>query len=112
MTLKELMEKERPDLVSPEHWGSVASCPSNYDFLPENMNMCKKGYIGASGESCERCWNQEIPENVDEVRNEYTESAEKSRRFMEAYVKVGFTREEALTLLVAGVKASGGGLKK
>ena len=54
MTCREKLKLERPEMVTSAEPGGAKGCPWMYGYLPP--------YQGCGTESCDACWNREIPE--------------------------------------------------
>lgn len=61
MTFKEKLAKEKPQYVSDTNWGGCVGCPGSHwsEYISIASRTCEGG---PSEANCEKCWNQEIPE--------------------------------------------------
>ena len=67
MTAREKLGMEHPECVDEECCGGCVSCPDQYGYLPR-PSLCDL-FRCPSEESCSRCWDREIPEEVVEKFN-------------------------------------------
>lgn len=68
MTLKNMIEKVRPELIDEDYDGGVKGCPFEY---PETRDHCSKLECGRDlwhhdKHQCEKCWNQKYIEKADD----------------------------------------------
>lgn len=70
MTLKEYIEKVRPDIVNNIYRGGVRGCPDTYDTVVSSMGRyCEITGKQITNELCKKCWNREIKEPVEAKEN-------------------------------------------
>lgn len=68
MTCREKLKIEHPEYVNEIWAGGCFRCPSDYEYLPKpdycaNTDRCYE-------DDCERCWDREIPEDREEMKDE------------------------------------------
>ena len=68
MTLREFMKKYYPDLVDVSFTGGVIGCPSVYEELGDQFDMCNDS--SGFGYMCEKCWSQEYKQQVTQQKEE------------------------------------------
>lgn len=67
MIAREKLGMEHPECVNEEYCGGCVGCPDQYGYLPP-PSLCDL-FRCPSEESCSRCWDREIPEEVVEKFN-------------------------------------------
>ena len=67
MIAREKLVMEHPECVNEECYGRCTGCPDQYGYLPR-PSLCNL-FRCPSEESCSRCWDREIPEEVVEKFN-------------------------------------------
>jgi hypothetical protein len=68
MTCKEKLQIEHPECVNVAFMGGVCGCPCDYKYLPSPPD-CDATY-----QTCERCWNREIPDTESTKSNTQNDS--------------------------------------
>lgn len=61
MTCLERLRREQPEKVNPKYAGGAEDCPHDYGYL-DKPEWCQ--YINVCDNTCEECWNREIPGTV------------------------------------------------
>lgn len=64
MTAKEKLKMDAPALVSPLYDGGAVGCPHKYGYL-DKPDYCDGPDRGYDSKLCAKCWNREIPDNID-----------------------------------------------
>ena len=69
MTAREKLAMEHPEKLDDVEPGGCLGCPEDYGFLP-NADFCKSGddRYGDLFERCKKCWDREIPEEMEEEK--------------------------------------------
>ena len=105
MTCREKLALEYPDKINDKEYGGCHGCPSKYGYL-EPPDWCRINYA-----TCTRCWDREMPETTPKKINIMSNAKVAARELAELRVeltKEGFTREEAMHIVVAFVRSLGG----
>ena len=61
MTCRERLKLDAPTNIGPQWFGSCMGCPHHYGYLE------KPDYCNNDRETCQRCWDREIPEDDEEA---------------------------------------------
>ena len=64
MTAKEKLKTDAPALVSPLYDGGAVGCPHKYGYL-DKPDYCDGPDRGYDSKLCVKCWDREIPDNID-----------------------------------------------
>ena len=64
MTARDFMENNYPEAVDPEALGGVRGCPFGYG-IPLPAKCVGEFDHGLSGETCRKCWGQELPSETN-----------------------------------------------
>lgn len=64
MTAREKLKMDAPALVSPLYDGGAVGCPHKYGYL-DKPDYCDGPDRGYDSKLCVKCWNREIPDNID-----------------------------------------------
>lgn len=97
MTCKELFAQIHPEKVGEQFIGGVEGCPDNLVNI-DRPEGCEGGFCNAGHERCAACWNRELPENYEIVKE--NEDMEKN---CDICVTIDYRAEcERLSKLVEG----------
>ena len=69
MTCREWMAEHYPSAIDEVYKGGVYGCPERYKELRSTCNICVNSVRGSSkpqNELCRECWDQPVPEGVEE----------------------------------------------
>ena len=103
MTCREKLTLEHPDRLDCIRYGGTIDCPYEYGYL-EQPYWCR-----INDETCTRCWDREIPETQRKVEDPGAKYlAHRLADLRIALLNEGFTREEALKIILCEVYEKGG----
>lgn len=98
MTCREKLKQEYPDCVGHKYFGGCCGCPDDYGYMTAPINWCNSN-------SCEACWDREIPETEQTVEAKAPApdywagiSAINARQTAKGLDKYGQTLEQNVTL--------------
>lgn len=64
MTCREKLKREHPDKIDPNTIAGCVGCPDDYDYIDP------PGFCACNENDCNRCWDREIPEEVEKASDE------------------------------------------
>lgn len=67
MTCREKLKIEYPEYVNEIWEGGCFRCPYDYEYLPKPKYCADRD---SDHDACERCWDREIPEDEEEMKDE------------------------------------------